>query len=176
MQQHSSAKPKAFTLVEMLVVVFVIGILVTIVVGVSKVVISRAAKDQTIVSMKVILGAVEAYHEVKGYYPGEPPDPDDPSFPPVPSVGWIQRDWQAYVRGRNLYQQLDETPLAQAKLRGLGKDAILSIYNSWVFVDGFGKYMEYYRDLGAGATPLVLSAGADGDFNTQEDNIRSDDR
>ena len=179
MQERRAPGRRAFTLVEMLVVVFVIAILVTIVVGVSKVVISRAAKDRTIINMKVILGAVDAYHELTGSYPSNPDWVRDPATFPVPvkpAVGWTDRDWVAYQRGKHLYGQLDAIPQAQAKLSPLGKDAILSISGSSVFVDGFRKYMAYFRDQGAGGTPLVVSAGADGDFGTPEDNIRSDDR
>lgn len=173
MQDRRTPGRKAFTLVEMLVVVFVIAILVTIVVGVSRVVISRAAKDQTIIRMKVILGAVDAFHELTGSYPS---DGDPATFPPKPTVGWTDRDWEAYQRGKHLYKQLYAIPHARAKLSPLGKDAILSISEGLVFVDGFRKYMAYFRDQGAGGTPLVVSAGADGDFGTPEDNIRSDDR
>lgn len=170
MQRPATSRTKAFTLVEMLVVVFVIAILVTIVVGVAKIVIGRASSDQTAVSMKAILNAIETYREVTGDYPVEATD-----FTGQPTVGWTVRDWQAYVRGRLLYEDLSGRPQSQAKLAPLG-NAVLQISGNWVFVDGFGKYLDYFRDGGAGGTPLLLSAGADGNFDTQEDNVRSDDR
>jgi hypothetical protein len=43
------------------------------------------------------------------------------------------------------------------------------------FADGYGKYMDYQQASGAGGTPLLISAGPDGKFGT-EDDIRSDRR
>jgi prepilin-type N-terminal cleavage/methylation domain-containing protein len=44
-----------------------------------------------------------------------------------------------------------------------------------LFVDGYGKYMDYSSSKGAGSTPVLISAGPDGMFGT-EDDIRSDRR
>lgn len=47
-----------------------------------------------------------------------------------------------------------------------------------LFVDAYGdhgKYMDYFSNRGAGSTPLLISAGPDGKFGT-EDDIRSDRR
>ena len=62
------------------------------------------------------------------------------------------------------------TPEDAAALAALGRETFIE-----TFVDGFGKYMDYLRSKGLKGVPLLLSAGLDGDFDRQEDNIRSDD-
>ncbi len=168
-----AAKTRGFTLVEMLVVVFVIAILVTIVVGVSKIVHNRAGKEQTRATMQVVGAALEAYYQATGDYPA---DPDPKTFPAQPSVGWTVRDWQAFCRATLLYAQLWGLAQSRAKLGPLGEDAVQRVNANNVLVDGFGKCLDYFRDRGAGGTPLLLSAGGDGNYDSQEDNIRSDDR
>ncbi|MCK4625996.1 MAG: type II secretion system protein [Phycisphaerae bacterium] len=163
--------PRGFTLVEMLVVISVVAILLTIVVGVTHIVLARASAEQTRTNMLVILQAIEEYRTVKGDYP---PDEADSVAP----GGWVdgERNWDAYCRGKKLYEELVSVPQSQAFVAKLDKDAIKSIYSSDVFVDGFEKYMEYFSDGGVGGSPVIVSAGTDSDFGTENDNIRSDNQ
>ena len=163
-------KPEAFTLVEMLVVVFVIAILVTLVVSVARDVMRRAGKDQTRTNMEVVLTAIEEYHKTYAVYPVEADD-----FSGM-TAGWTVADWEPYVRARGLYHLLEDEPRAREILSKLKKDAIMSVSNAQIFADGFGKHMDYRSNKSANAGPLLESAGPDGDFLTKEDNIRSDDR
>ena len=139
----------AFTLVEMLVVVGIIAVLVTIVVGVSQIVIARAAVERTRVNMQVILQAIEAYRESEGAYPSAT---------------------------SNLFVLLKGNTAAAKKLASLPGDAIKDVGSGDCFVDGFGQPLDYSPDDGAGGTPLLESAGADGDPDPPNtaDNIRSD--
>ena len=161
-----------FTLVEMLVVISIIAILLTIVVGVTQIVLVRASAEQTRTNMQIIHQAIEEYRIVKGEYP-----PDETDFSGQPSSGELatMRYWKAYKRGKKLYDELVLVPQSQAFVDKLKKDAIKSISTSDVFVDGFDKYMEYYSDQGVGGTPVIISAGADGEFDTEKD-IRSDNQ
>lgn len=159
-----------FTLVEMLVAVFVIALLVTVMVGVSGIVVRRSGVTHTRATMKVIGRALDAYREVAGHDPFEPA-----SVRPAPP-GWRARDWQAYMRGKGLYDSLMGVPRAQGILQSLPRDAFKSPRGgNRTFADGFGKYMDYLGSKGLKGAPLLLSAGLDGDFGRQEDNIRSDD-
>jgi prepilin-type N-terminal cleavage/methylation domain-containing protein len=160
-----------FTLVEMLVAVFVIAILVTVMVGVSGIVVRRSGVAHTRATMKVVGRALDAYRDVAGRDPVEPA-----SARSVPPPGWRGRDWQAYMRGKSLYASLMGVPRAQRILQSLPRDAFKSPRGgNRTFADGFGKYMDYLRSKGLKGAPLLLSAGLDGDFDRQEDNIRSDD-
>ena len=170
MKGATSNPAGGFTLVEMLVAVFVIAILVTVMVGVSGIVVRRSGVAHTRATMRVIGRALEAYDEVAGQDPAEPA-----SLRPAPA-GWRARDWQAYMRGKGFYDSLMGVPRAQRILQSLPGDAFKSPRGgNRTFADGFGKYMDYLRSRGLKGAPLLLSAGLDGDFDRQEDNIRSDD-
>jgi len=170
-------KARAFTLVELLVAMFIIAILVAIVVGVSSSVGRQAAIERTRSSMDVICGALDVYYDQAGVYPAEDPATDlKPSDCP-----WSDRDWQAYQRIIGLYGQLNGVQRARARLEQLAPDVRITVvagigWDNMVFADGFGKFMDYEATTIAGKMPLLTSAGADGRFETAEDNVRSDKR
>ena len=60
----------AFTLVEMLAVILVIGIIVAVVVGVAGIAIAKAAGAETRQTMTAVMGAIQAYYDARGAYPG----------------------------------------------------------------------------------------------------------
>lgn len=171
---------RGFTLVEMIIVVMVIAILVGVVIGVSKMVSARAAGEKTRMYMQTIMLAINTYHEATGDYPAQetsiPAVPDDwyPRMRP-----WEKRDrmWAAFCRNKKLYHQLIAVPSAQKKLTALPKDAVSNIYGYGenVFVDGFETYMDYFETGGIAGSPVLISAGPDRTFDT-EDDIRSDNR
>ncbi len=140
----------------MLVVISIIAVMVTIVVGVSQIVIARASVERTKVNMQVILQAIEAFRETSGAYP-----PADGSATPA-------------ERSAVLFAALSGNPAARAKLASLPSDAIKKIDGNDCFVDGFDQPLDYSPDGGVGGTPVLISAGADDDFTTEKDNIRSD--
>ncbi|MCK4627244.1 MAG: prepilin-type N-terminal cleavage/methylation domain-containing protein [Phycisphaerae bacterium] len=179
MKKSTLHSGRGFTLVEMLVVITIITVLVLVVVGVSRIVIGRAGEEQTRLNMEVIRQAIQSYYDAKKIYP-----PDETDFSDQPTSGEMGssnnpeglRNWQAYKRGKKLYGELSSVPQARAQIANLGEDAIKNINGNNVFVDGFDKYMEYRSDEGVGDTPVIISAGGDGDFNTEKDNLRSDNQ
>ncbi len=159
--RHTGCKPvpRGFTLVEMIVAISVVVILVTIVVGVSHMVLARAGKERTKLNMQVILQAIEAFRETDstGLYP--------------PTTGTTPED-----RNKALFTALKDNPAAEAKLRNLPGDAIENINSNDCFVDGFERVLDYSSDGGVGGMPVLISAGPDSDFDTEKDNIRSDNQ
>ena len=158
--EASGGRGRGFTLVEMLVVVLVIAILVGIVIGVARIVTRRAAVEQTKVNMKVIRLALDAFRETDG----------SGDYPPSEITHAPEERCNA------LLAALKDNPLAREKLMGLSDEAIKSINENDYLVDGFENPMDYSSDGGAGSGPVLTSAGADGDYTTENDNIRSDDQ
>lgn len=148
----------AFTLVEMLAVILVIGILVTIVVGVAGRVISRAAEKRTLLNMESIMNAIQVYQEENGMYP-------------VPDQSGTYLEQNA-----ELYELLKECDPARKRLGQLSDTAYKVFDPDTWFVDGFENPLRYHVTGGAGGAPYLESAGHDGDFSTSDDNIRSDKR
>lgn len=187
-------KKHGFTLIEMLVVVLIIAIILSIVVAVGGRVLRDAHANQTKINMKVILTAIQTYSECNPNN-AYPPDPGDNGTLAIPAAkpvdfGGLYRDYQAYWRGKNLCKILlpggnDDDPRVTKKLVSLGKDGVAANYGgNMVFIDGWGRPIEYYSKLGAGGSPLLVSAGGDGKWNdptgtppvVSDDDIRSDGR
>ena len=65
----TSRRAGGFTLVEMLALILIIGIIMTIVVGVSGVIIQDANRKQTLRRMEIVLQAIRAYRDDTGDWP-----------------------------------------------------------------------------------------------------------
>lgn len=173
--------PRGFTLVEMLVVISIIAVLLTIIIGVTNIVLARASTEQTKTNMQIIHQAIDEYRIVKGSYPVEATSSAYPGSDPGPA--WLdgsepverQRNWDTYCRGKKLYDDLAGEPQSRVFIAKLKKGAIKDIFNGDVFMDGFSKYIEYRSAGGVGGAPVIISAGVDGRFGTEKD-IRSDNQ
>jgi prepilin-type N-terminal cleavage/methylation domain-containing protein len=180
-----------FTLVELLLVMFILSVLVGLVVGVSWYVIEEGRKKETLSSQKKLMAAIDAYRKVTGHVPGTT---EGVSYEPDSSS---QDKWDpARVMGRLLIclttGEGDGTvavdfnsPLYKATLPFLGDASHPPITPT---TDAYGKPMLYLNDKGVGGKPVIVSAGPDGKFGYekeyklypdrqkqyQKDNIRSD--
>jgi prepilin-type N-terminal cleavage/methylation domain-containing protein len=149
-----------FTLIELLTVVAIIGILVALTVGVGMWVMGESARKDTQARMALIMGAVEAYHEAMRTYPGD-------------------NGANAEERCENLFAQLMDVDDSREKLADVPPDAM-----EWVdqsanppkarLLDGYDNVIDYSANKGGGGTPVLVSPGEDGDFETNDDNLRSD--
>jgi prepilin-type N-terminal cleavage/methylation domain-containing protein len=153
MPQNSKSKIRhAFSLIELLVVIAIIALLLTIGIGVGQKVMTAASVKTTKANMAIIMNAIETYYEDTGSYPS-------PESTPGSS---------------DLYNNLRINSSALEKLASLPADAVYSDGTTGYFVDAFDKEIEYSKTGGLGGTPVLLSAGPDGDITTKDDNIRSD--
>ena len=159
---HRARHRKAFTLVELLAVILVIGILVTIVVGVASQVIRKQAEADTKQIMEIVIKAIDVYYEEYGAYPDlDPAQTDDK------------------VRGAELYGKLWGNARCRQRLLTLPPAATVGTGGNRYLADGFEEVLRY-RSAGLGGAPYLESCGADGDFGSdqepeaKEDNIRSD--
>jgi prepilin-type N-terminal cleavage/methylation domain-containing protein len=157
--------PGAFTLIEVLVVIFILGVLAAIVVSVAGYVMSRASGQETAAIQKTLLEAVQAYYDA-----GNPNDPNNlKAYPPEST--------DPNESGKELVKYLT-TQASRAKaatefLLKLPKEAWNGDSNEAI-KDGWGKGMQYEAKGGLGGKPLVISSGPDGRFFTDDD-IRSDE-
>jgi hypothetical protein len=153
----------------MVVAVFAIAVALSVLGGVSDIVVRRAAADHTRRTMLLLADAVRAYEADYGELPSEGKAPE-----PAPA-GWSERDWQAFHRARALYRQIAASRSAAPIVAELPPDATAAGRGgNLTYVDGCGKYLDYLRPRPPRRQSLLLSAGRDGDFGTREDNIRSD--
>jgi prepilin-type N-terminal cleavage/methylation domain-containing protein len=174
-----------FTLVELLLVMFILSVLVGLVVGVSWYVIEEGRKKETLGSQKRLMAAIDAYRKATGHVPGTA---EGVSYEPDSSTDW-KRDPDKHI-ARLL------TCLTTGKGDGtVAVDVYSPLYKAThPFLDGvsttdaYGKSMLYLKDGGVGGKPVIVSAGPDGWFGYeaayktnptlqkqyQKDNIRSD--
>lgn len=169
----SARRRSAFTLIELLTVVAIIGILAAITFGVSKGVNERAAINQAKAELATIAAALDAYKRQYGDYPqiggaannptlATPSSSDAPGIlfnalvgKRGPSSSLVQMDKKSFV-------QLDKMSLQVATaLPAVGSDAQVSN----AFVDPWGRrYLYYYKTSSNWRNPsfLLFSVGPDG--------------
>jgi len=165
-------RDEGFTLVELLLVMFVMSVLVALVVGVGRYVIEEGRKRETISNQDRLIAAVDAYRKVRGVFPAH-----DPNGNGIIEYLLKQLDANsAVVTDAQLGAEIRE---ATRDFLGTGGEG--SVFRG----DAWGKDMLYFADRGLGGKPLFISAGPDGDFGfgtskqakeKREDNIRSDTR
>ncbi len=146
--------PGAFTLTEMMVVLFILGVILALVVGVSRYVTEEAGRKQTHSTQDVVMSAIRKYKELHDDYP---PDSDD---------------------GKSLMNTLYDDPIAKPMLANVQREAWAGYDKA--LKDGFEYSMRYRKTGARGGGPLLESPGPDGDFgdtepDKKEDNIRSDE-
>ena len=153
---------RAFTLVEILIVISILSILVALVVSVSKYVFNNARRDNTYSAQKIIMEAVHVFYEENQEYPMDENNPGN--------TGPKQ----------TFRQQLEDVVACRQLLEKLNTDVLAE---SGQFLDAWGNPMQYEEDEGMGDRPVITSAGPDekieddpstNDDDETEDNLRSD--
>ncbi|MGA2264998.1 MAG: type II secretion system protein [Phycisphaerae bacterium] len=162
---------KAFTLVEVLVVIFILGVLAAIVAGVAGYVMKSAASRETASTEKVLMQAIQAFHDAN----------IPQGYPPVTDPNNSGIDLMRYLTGKDPSAQAAAAKAATDVLLKLPKDAWTGDSNSAV-KDSWGHDMHYDPNGGLGGKPVVISEGPDGKFGgtsagdpNGEDDIRSDE-
>ena len=160
-----------FTLVELLLVMFILSVLVGLIVGVSWYVIEQGRKQETLSNQKRLMAAIDAYRKVTGNVPNVVYKPDLTS-----------------ASDPNQVMGLLLTTLSTGSPNGPIDRATRPFLDGVSTLDAYGKSMLYLYDGGVGGKPVIVSAGPDGVFGFekeykgnsilqkqyQKDNIRSD--
>ena len=167
---QGAASGRGFTMVEMLAVLIILTILVAMAVNVGQHVIHKSKREKTAMAQKVVLEAIQSYHDTMASYPASSND------------------------CRSLMAALSSDKNANDYLHGLPKDVYAGLNSN--LLDLYGRAMWYRKSGGMGGVPVLISAGKDGMFGRddersdnstdeeweelkerwQQDNIRSDGR
>jgi len=160
----------AFTLIELLVVMGILAVLVAIVAGVAGYVMRSANEKDTSATQAILMDAIQAWHDkdtnTLKCYPFTDPNPNNTGGVLVQCLtGFYGAAWPGPT-----------SPSVRAAgeiLLKLPRDAWGGGTNEPV-KDAWGVAMRYDAAGGLGGRPVVISAGADGKPNT-EDDVRSDE-
>ena len=140
---NRAVRSSGFTLVELLAVMLILAILMTLVVGASRLIFSDVYVNETKSSMQIIMAAITEYREVAGKYPT--------------ASGWVS--------------QLAATAKSRALIGNLGEN-VWSATNNDEFRDAWGNAIHYSPSGGLAGAPGLTSGGPDGEIDTKEDNVR----
>lgn len=143
---------KGFTLVELLAVMLILSILMALVVGVSGNVTARVNRKRTIVTMDIVLDAIQAYREDQG---------SDPNS---------LLDLVGNAVAQKVLANLDSETWANKD------DPTTKYYDERQNInDAYGTPLKYEKTGGLGGCPVLISGGPDHNADTDDD-LRSDKR
>jgi len=179
----------AFTLIELLVVIFILGILVTLVVGVATYVYDEAGRKQTQATQAIVMSAIEAFYAEFDKYPPDRKPPVTGQYLEDESGKILLRYLTGAIADADDYEYVMESaPSAPGDFDELNRriqrvtlDALLKLPSDAyspgdsAVKDGFGNAMRYEREGGLAGRPVLISPGPDENFDTEDDNIRSDE-
>ena len=193
-------RPAGVTLVELLVVMFILSILVALTVGVAGYVTTETSRKHTIAVQAQLMQAISVYEDAYGELPAEQTSFTYPNTKAYDTQQERNRavDFRARHRNELLYDQLAAAS-TDSDIETSQRQEIAKLLNNLPaeskgqgqFLDGYGRAMDYRRD-GVGGLPAIISGGPDGYFGPddtggrtdqngdgeldQQDNIRSDRR
>jgi prepilin-type N-terminal cleavage/methylation domain-containing protein len=176
MTHNATARPArkqtAFSLIELLVVIIIIGILVSIGIAVGLKVLGGSAKQDTLAAQEMTLDIVMRYYDITDNYPGYY---DGHSLRNTSKTN-------PYV-GNALLEDLAGDLNAAETPAGVPDETRKMVINNlkdylqpgdtpggkWTLVDGWGNEMRYTSN-GIGGQPALISAGEDGLFGDKVKN------
>ena len=141
--RNHAVRSSGFTLIELLAVMLILAILMTLVVGASKLIFDDVDVKETKNNMAIIMAAIKEYRRTVGSYP-------------------IENGWVVALTGNP----------ASRKLIGKLGENVWSTENADKFLDAWGNAIEYSPNGGLAGAPGLTSGGPDGDTNSDQDNVR----
>jgi prepilin-type N-terminal cleavage/methylation domain-containing protein len=144
---------RGMTLMELLVVTIILGLLMSLGLGIGSALLIKADRQKTIGTMAIVMGAIDVYYEQCGAYPPQK-DENDVTYP-----------YSDY-----LLTTLKLCPAAQKALSALDQQAMNEGAEcGYAFIDGFNMPIRYLATGGLGGAPQLSSAGPDGKYNNADD-------
>ncbi|HAU36432.1 MAG TPA: hypothetical protein DCX07_01780 [Phycisphaerales bacterium] len=175
-RQADSRRAPAFTLVELLAVMFILAILAALVVGVGTYVMDESRRKKTEATQATLMQALEAYYNA-GAPKAYPPDTNGTD---ASSVVLFK-----YLTNSHATKLTEPPPANLAPVRAAMKyvnelsTEALPKEGATEFLDSWRHGMAYQKTGGFGGRPVIISAGPDGltgDAAKDKDNVRSDGR
>lgn len=155
--------PRGFTLIELLVVMVILAIIIALAVAIGGYINEESSRKRTQTAQEILKTAVDVYEKA---YDGRAPGDDWDSSWSVTKPGD-----EAEASTVALLQRLKEVPQSWKVVEKLEEEIFEDAQTP--LIDGFGYPMKYVDSGGRGKTPVLISTGPDGEFDT-EDDIRSD--
>ena len=156
MRRPVPAGAAGFTLIEILIVLFIFGVLVTLAVNVARYVYDEAARKKTQSTQAIVISAIQAFYEEFEHYPADR-DPPVSEYFPVPSGVILQN----YLRGalddldysneafKYLMERdpgLGDVALLNNRIRNVTSEKLLGLsrdaFDGTTIRDGFGIPMQ----------------------------------
>ena len=166
-----TGRPGAFTMIELLVVMFILAVLVALVASVGGYVMRSANERETAAIQAILMDAIQAWH-----------DKANSTDPTTTAKGYPKEDFDTQKSEmQNLMTQLTSSLVYPPASRAARNILLKLPKEAWSggtdepVKDRWGKSMKYKDTGGLGGRPVIISAGPDGNFNTDDDNIRSDE-
>ncbi len=156
---------KAFSLIELLVVIAVIGVLISIGIAVGFKVFDSSQTSDTVATQQRVMNVIQRYYEIEGDWPAE----DEEHSLSVTTAD----DTVKLLKDVLHTEDMDNDYVTRDMLQNDAADALeKNDADEWVLLDAWGNEMKY-TSKGLGGQPALISAGPDGEFDTDDD-IRSD--
>ncbi|MHC4479039.1 MAG: type II secretion system protein [Planctomycetota bacterium] len=144
------------TLIELMIVVGIIGILASLMVGAATFIQDQGNEQVTRNVLGLLESSLEQYYEHEGAYPAAAdPDPNVNSERLYFELNRIQSSREILVK------------ISSSLIQNKAATEELEIYDRW------GTVLDYIYRPGVDTFPRLISAGPDGRFDKQEDNITS---
>ena len=160
-----SARP-AFTLVELMIVIFILAVLVAIIVSISGYVTNKANEKDTAITQAILMNAIQAWRDKDTNNPKRYPTITNEANSPQELIDQLTGNAAAGMT-------LDDPRVKAATeiLLKLSKEAWPN--SSRPVLDGWGNAMQYSSTGGLGGMPVIISHGPD--TSRDDDDIRSDE-
>jgi len=179
-----------FTIVELLVVMFILAVLVAIVTSVGAYVLRIGNERETAATQRLVMDAVQAYYDnsrPNRYPPDLYPDEEDPDSDDAKDkstsvlLNYLTYDTEEIESNNGPSPDRRGAKAAQDVLLNLPQEAWSGARDA-PLMDSYDNRMWYDADGGLGGKPVLISAGPDREFGEAEpdlekaaDNIRSDE-
>jgi prepilin-type N-terminal cleavage/methylation domain-containing protein len=171
---------RAFTLVELMVVMLILSALAALAIKVGKHLTEESARKETVSRQNVLMRGIQKHFDIYGEFPASAKNVGEvPGNIVRPEEMTNDIEFLIYARSNQLVEALAKDKQTEIYLRDLPNTVKQGdMNNPGAVIDAYGRFMDYHETGGLGDSPVIISAGPDGYIGGEhaEDDIRSDGR